>query len=309
MADSPSTSSSAETAPAASAGSDAAGAPGGSGEAPAARTSTGAGVSVAPRVAEPRIEIVPAAGVERSARAALAPGARVAVTCLPHHGIRDGVETSLALVREGLAPSTHLAARRFSSRAQLLDVLRTLHDGGVDDLFLIGGDGADAEGPFTDGTALLQAVRETGLPFRVGVAGYPEHATARGGASHLDVLAAKAPHADYLVTQICFTARTIADYVDEVRGRGVELPVAVGVPAPIGLARLLRVSARIGVAASAAIASKLDGAHRLVTGRFDASRLLRELRGMPATADAGIHVYSFNDLDAAARLLSATRGG
>lgn len=252
-----------------------------------------------------RIEIVPERGIERAARAALPAGAHVAVTCLAKHGLDTGVETSIALAREGLVPATHLAAHRFASRAQLDDVLHALHDGGVGDLFLIGGDGPGSEGPLRDGTALLEAVRASGLPFRVGVAGYPEHATSPRGATHLDLLVAKSAHADYVVTQICFRAGTVAEYVDRVRARGIDLPVMIGVPAPIGVARLLRVCARIGVTASASIASKLDGAHRLVTGRFDAARLVHELRETLTAGNTGLHVYSFNDIDASVRLMAA----
>jgi methylenetetrahydrofolate reductase (NADPH) len=251
-----------------------------------------------------RIELVPARGIVPQAIGVLAPSTEVAVTCLPHHGLTASVETSLELVAGGLTPITHLAAKRFESTHHLKSTLDALESGGVRNLFAVGGDGVSGAGPFRDGGDLLAAIAKHSTAFKIGVAGYPEYLQSANGADHIAAVAAKSSLADYIVTQVCFDPVSVVRYLDTLHRAGIDLQVWVGVPAPISTARLLRLSTRIGVRTSVAIASKVKGSHRLALGTFDARGHLSQLaEALEGRSIAGLHVYSFNDLLAARTLL------
>jgi len=111
----------------------------------------------------------------------------------------------------------------------------------------------------------------------------------------------KQAHAAYIVSQICFDARTLLAWVRRVRRRGVQLPIRVGLPGPAGTQQLLRISTRVGVGDSARMLSKHRGLWRLAQpGQWRPDRLLADLA--PAFADPdyylqGLHIYTFNALD------------
>ena len=86
-----------------------------------------------------------------------------------------------------------------------------------------------------------------------------------------------------------------------VRRRGVDLPVHIGVPGALDAARLVRISSRIGVEASARFARHHATwlPHLLRIGGYHPGLLVEGLA--PSLADpndrvAGFHFYTFNEL-------------
>ena len=105
----------------------------------------------------------------------------------------------------------------------------------------------------------------------------------------------KAPMATYIVSQICFDPAVIDTWIARVRARGTLLPIWVGVPGVVDNARLLRVSMKIGLGESARfLRTHRPWLRRLVTRSFTPDPLLRRL-----TSDdiAGVHVFTFNELE------------
>jgi methylenetetrahydrofolate reductase (NADPH) len=94
--------------------------------------------------------------------------------------------------------------------------------------------------------------------------------------------------------------------VRNVRARGVRLPIHIGVPGPIAARKLLLISTRIGLGESARFLRRHHGwVGRLLLPRgYRADRLLEQLvpqLAEPASAIAGLHVYTFNELERAER--------
>ena len=121
-------------------------------------------------------------------------------------------------------------------------------------------------------------------------------------------LAAKAQHADYTVTQLCFDADVVGAFVDEARGRGIRLPVIAGVPGVVDAARLVRISVRIGVADAVRFARS----HRGTAGSLLRSRGHRPddlVEGLAACGSdlAGLHVFTFNQIEPTVRWLTEAR--
>ncbi|MFH8252550.1 methylenetetrahydrofolate reductase [Microbacterium sp. B2969] len=245
-----------------------------------------------------RVEVIPTEGIVGRAVDALAPGTTVTVTALPGYDVEATVRTALKLAEAGMRAVPHVAASRIGTAARLADMLARFDDSPVDSLFVIGGDGDAAATEFGDGSGLLRVIRErSGDRFSLGVAAYPEGHPAFDRARGLEILAAKAPLADFAVTQLCFDAWEIVRFAAD-----VPLPLWIGVPAPVGLAKLLSIAMRIGVGPSLSFARK--GANRRLLGGFDAARLRAEIvRGLgeAAVPAEGFHVYSFNALPPASR--------
>jgi methylenetetrahydrofolate reductase (NADPH) len=100
---------------------------------------------------------------------------------------------------------------------------------------------------------------------------------------------------------MCFDADATRRWIAERRADGLTLPVHLGIPGAVELARLLRVSARIGVTDAGRFVSRHAGLLRrfLRPRGYEPSALLEALAPTIADADAGVgglHIYTFNQL-------------
>lgn len=258
-----------------------------------------------------RWEVLPMPGVIDQA-AQLPPGSSVTVTCSPARGIEPTVDTAVELARRGFDAVPHLAARQIPGTGALADLVQRLAAAGVTDVFVVGGDAAEAAGPFGDGLALLEAMAALDHPFtRVGIPAHPEGHHRIDAQRLWQALAAKQPHASYVVTQMCFDSAVIGQWVAAARRRGIALPVYAGVPGAVELPALLSVSRRIGIGDSLRFAR---GNRRAVGGLLRPGGYRPEplLRGLGARVRegcqlAGVHVYTFNRVEPTVRRVQALR--
>lgn len=92
----------------------------------------------------------------------------------------------------------------------------------------------------------------------------------------------KRAHAACIVSNLCFDARVLGDWLTRLRRRDVTLPVYVGVAGPVQRARLLAMATKIGVGES---------------GRFLAGHASWFLRfAAPSAGVAGLHLFTFNQV-------------
>src|SRR5699024_561595 len=108
--------------------------------------------------------------------------------------------------------------------------------------------------------------------------------------------------AGHMVTQICCPPDSIRQWLERVRGRGIHIPVYIGIPGVIERRKLLGIAMRIGLGDSTRFLKKgtsmlgqLAGAatytpDALVDG-------LSELLDDPELNGAGLHINSFNQVD------------
>ena len=261
--------------------------------------------------AQMRLEVVPSADLLGRLPLIFAAPGTVSVTCLPHHGPGKTVATSIELVRRGYHAVPHLAARSIGSQAELHTLLQRLIDEGITELFLVAGDRRTPAGPYSWSGDLMEEVKAFAPDMSVGVAGYPEGHPQFSAEQLRNSLEAKAPMATSLVTQMCFSADAISQYLGALRRSGVRLPVWVGVPGPVSVKKLLAMGARLGVGRSLKLA-RGTGMARALWRRgdmldFDSARLIREVQQKLANDPlfAGFHVYTFNDFDRLPGLLDS----
>lgn len=212
------------------------------------------------------------------------------------------MRAAVELAGVGYTAIPHLAARSVQSRAELAEYVHRCADAGISDVFVIGGDAADAAGPYAWGGALMEDIADlSGGAVRIGIAVYPEGHPGTSEDELLRTVLAKQELASWCVTQLCFSPDTLRAYPSDLRRQGVTLPVWAGIPGPVRVSRLLRLAGSIGVGPSLGFLRRSAGGANtgsvvrqlLSQASFDPSPLVAALDDV---GYAGLHVYSFNDL-------------
>ena len=251
----------------------------------------------------------------REAAPLIRPGTQIAVTFLPGEEIAQRVEAAV-LVRElGFEPIVHLSARRLTSEAELDQYLADITTrAGVKRVFIIAGDPPEAEGPYSDSLQII----ETGLLEKhgieiVGVGGHPEGHPNNTPAELWDwmerKIAAVRAHGmtPLVVTQFAFDDEAIIAWLAEMRQRGIDVPVRLGVPGPAGIKRLLGFAKRCGVGASASVLKKYGVSITNLIGSAGPDKLVESLRaGLDERhGRVRLHFYPFGALTASAEWINA----
>jgi methylenetetrahydrofolate reductase (NADPH) len=262
-----------------------------------------AGSSLAQALEHPRYEVLPLDGIADAVLAHVPPAVKLTVTASASRGLEPTLSVAEALAAHGYTVVPHLSARLVRDRRHLEEVVMRLQDAHVREVFVIAGDARQPAGEYAGAAELLAAMGELRQRFaEIGISGYPESHHLISDETTIEAMFEKEPMATYIVSQICFDAEVIAGWVRRVRERGTLLPIWIGVPGVVDNGRLLRTSLRIGLGQSARFLRAQRGLLRrfLVPRRHTPTRLLRQLTPSFADPDAriaGIHVYTFNELE------------
>jgi methylenetetrahydrofolate reductase (NADPH) len=138
----------------------------------------------------------------------------------------------------------------------------------------------------------------------IGIAGHPEGHPAMDEAARWAALATKHAAitergmATLIVTQFAFNAAPVLAWLAELRARGIDCPVRIGVPGPAGINTLLRYAAHCGVGASTAVMAKYGVSLTRLLGSAGPDRLIADFaRGLsPAHGPVRLHFYPFGGL-------------
>lgn len=248
--------------------------------------------------ARPRFEIVPLKGVEQQL-AYLPDDAVVTVTSSPTKGLEPTLKLTALLAEGGHNVVPHLAARQVRDHAHLRDLLAHMTALELGEVFVVAGDATDPVGPFHGAVDLLRAMAEIGHDLRVGVTGYPESHAFIPDESTIQAMFDKEPFASYVVSQICFDPAVTAQWVRAVRARGTRLPIYIGLPGAIDLAKLVRVSLRVGIGDSLKYLRKQSGTVAKLMGGYRPDQLVDGLAATVAEPEmriAGWHLFTFNEI-------------
>jgi methylenetetrahydrofolate reductase (NADPH) len=250
----------------------------------------------------PKYELIPLKNVIQQA-GHLPEGATLTVTASPQKGQLATVDLALELQQMGFEVIPHISARLIQDRRELSRVLDRLDAASIHRAFVVGGD-ADPPGEFFDAISLLSTMESMGHSLtEIGIPGYPEgHPTIEDDLI-AQALEDKAPFASYVTSQMCFDSDAISDWVHRLRGDGYGQGVYLGIPGVAELHKLITISLRIGVGASARFLSKNRSlAGQLARpGGYGPDQLIVSLAPVladPAANVLGFHVYTFNRVDA-----------
>jgi methylenetetrahydrofolate reductase (NADPH) len=230
--------------------------------------------------------------------------ATIAITTSPQLGIERTVERAEKAAEMGFDVSPHIAARYVTDRDHLEEIACRLSEAGISDIFVPGGDREEPAGEFESAYDLLTTLDEIPYTFEeVGITGYPEGHEFLDDETLADAMAKKEPYATYIVTQLCYDPDTVLEWIEDIRDRGVELPVEVGIPGVMKYQRLMQISQKVGVGDSIKFLKKTTGILGFVKqlvgsrGTYKPDDLVDGLA--PYVHDEeynlrGIHVYTFN---------------
>src|SRR5215213_9863984 len=197
-----------------------------------------------------RFEILPLDGIEDEVREHLGTDTKVTVTASPSRGLEATLDLSERLARAGYPVVPHLSARLVRDRAHLEESVARLTAAGVREIFVPAGDAAEP-GAFHGAVDLLTAMGPLRERFDgIGITGYPESHHLISDEETIQAMFAKAPMATCIISQICFDARAIQGWIRQVRTRGTDLPIWIGLPGSVEYARLIRISMKIGLGES-----------------------------------------------------------
>lgn len=251
-------------------------------------------------VADAKFELIPLDSVMAKCDA-LPDGAAVTVTASPSHGIEATFDLCATLAARGHDVTPHLSAHMTRDRAHLQELLDRARAASITKVFVVGGDAKD-RGTFHDGLHLLQAMDELGHPFtEIGIPSYPEGHADIADDVLLQALKDKQRYATAMTTQMCFNPAAVAGWLTRVRADGISLPLHLGVPGVAELAKLMTISARIGIADSARYLKKNKSmvGHLMKKGSFGPDAFLESLATTladPAADVQALHVFTFNQV-------------
>ena len=261
------------------------------------------------------IEATRPSDADITALKALRRGTRVYLSAVPGRPAEEAITAAIRLRASGLEPVPHVAVRNFDSAQGLDDFVARLNgEAGVQRVLVIAGD-RETCGPFRSATDAIDSglFRRRGIR-SLGIAGYPQGHPRIGDDQLMRAMTEKIAAAETtglaveIVTQFCFNAGAILDYVVGLRTFGIEHPVRIGLAGPTSIGALLRYASRCGVRTSAQALAKRTGLMRQMFALTTPDDIVRALaEASPANVSA--HFFSFGAAPATARWTRAVADG
>jgi methylenetetrahydrofolate reductase (NADH) len=245
----------------------------------------------------------------------LRPGADVYVNFVPGGSYRQSVEVASAVRRVGFTPIPHVAARSIHDRVELSDFLKRLRgEAAVERVLIIAGDVPAPAGSFTSSLDVIKTglLQENGIR-AADVAGHPEGHPQIQQFGLWDALKEKVEFARTaglelsVVTQFCFEAGPILDWLKMARASGVDVPVRVGIAGPAGIATLLKFAVRCGIGNSLrALSNRPSVFGRLLTDNAPDELIHALAERLPAAPPLlpGLHFFPFGGVAKTGRWLA-----
>ncbi len=235
---------------------------------------------------------------------------------------RDAAFTLLRrlLTETTLKPLAHLTSVG-TSREDLMEIVDRMIGGGVRGILALRGDMPEDADPTPDevehADGLVRLIRDVEAgrtaqlaagKISVGVAAYATRHPESPSLEHdVEVLLAKeAAGADFAITQVFFTPSDYSGLVTRARSAGVTIPIIPGVMPLTSTRRLEKLSSLAGIDVDDALWSRLDGADSDAERRRVGVDATVELaRSALDDGAPGIHLYTFNEHEAALDVLDA----
>jgi methylenetetrahydrofolate reductase (NADPH) len=261
------------------------------------------------------VEVTRPSDTDIASLAPLERGARIYLSAVPGRPTDEAIAAAVQMRDAGLQPVPHIAVRNFASVEALDDFLARLNgEAAVDTVLVIAGDRSEC-GPFR---SALDAIDSGLLPRRgvrtIGIAGYPDGHPRIGDDELRRALSEKIAAAEAvglnveIVTQFCFDARCILDFIARLRTFGLDHCLRIGLAGPTSLTSLMRYASRCGVRASAQALTQRSGLMRQMFTTAAPDDLILALADAAPSAVVP-HFFSFGGIAATARWARAVAEG
>ena len=242
-------------------------------------------------------------------------GTRVYLSAVPGKPAEESIAGAKRLRAAGFEPVPHVAVRNFQSAHALDDFIARLNgEADVRHILVIAGD-RETYGPFRSAADAIDSglFRRRGIR-ALGISGYPQGHPRISDDQLFAAMTAKIAAAEAtglaveIVTQFCFDARTILDFIARLRAFGFDQPVRIGLAGPTSIGSLLRYASRCGVHASAHTLARRAGLLRQMFALTAPDDLIRTLADN-APANVSAHFFSFGGVPTTARWTRAVADG
>jgi methylenetetrahydrofolate reductase (NADPH) len=267
------------------------------------KSKVNAAATVARLLEHARYEVLPTASIEDTVLEHVPTTSAVTVTASPSKGLEATLDLTERLTKHGYTAVPHLAARMVRDRAELEEIAARLTSQGIDSVFVPGGD-ADPPGAYPDALSLLEELKAIGTPFtHVGITGYPESHPTISDDLTIQSMWDKRKYATHVVSNLTFDPDLLTHWVSRMRGRGITLPLLLGIPGPVDRTKLLSMATKIGVGESTRFLMKNKGtfARLAAPGGYTGERFLEKVApalAPPEMLVEGLHVFTFNQVAA-----------
>ncbi|GAB7020758.1 methylenetetrahydrofolate reductase [Halostagnicola bangensis] len=233
-------------------------------------------------------------------------GATVTITASPTLELESTIEWAEKAAERGFEVVPHVSARYVEDVSHLEEIAERLRAVGITDIFVPGGDREEPIGEFESSYELLEALETIEYEFEeVGITGYPEGHAFLSEETLAESMKKKAPYATYITTQLCYDSQAVIDWIEDIRARGIELPVEVGIPGVMKYQKLINISQKVGVGDSVRFLKKTSGILGFVRqfigsrGKYEPDDLVDGLASYaddPEYGIRGLHIYTFNQV-------------
>lgn len=260
------------------------------------------GVTLADLLRTPRYEVLPTDDAADRVLAYVPKDVTITVTASPRRGMPATVHLAVRLAQLGYKAVPHLSARLIRDTHELGQILEALRPAGITNVFVVAGDAREPAGMFPDSLSLLSALPPDHGLKEIGVTGYPESHPFIHDDVTIQAMWDKRRLASYIVSNMSFDPTAVTSWVERVRGRGVELPIHIGMAGVADPIRLLKVSTKIGVADAARFLRGHPSwvARMFRPGGYEPGRFVTAMlpaMSSPALRVAGLHVFTFNEIE------------
>ena len=209
--------------------------------------------------------------------------------------------------RANLNPIPHISVRNMRSIGHIQTALSKI---GTFDILLIGG---DRDKGISEVHSLMEVIESGALEFmsqkRVGIAGFPdgfEHSSDQLMFDKIEALKSRGI-APYIVTQFCFDAEIIENWVYQVR-QHTDCEIKIGIAGPMNILSLINLALKCGVGNSI---RALQGQQSLLTNSYKSyrpERLLQQLQRVDNIPNTSFHLFAIGGRDKTAKWLMEQRG-
>lgn len=222
-----------------------------------------------------RLVVLPSSEIIPLVESRNPPGsAALAVACTDALGVDQTIAVAEVLAARGYDVTPHLAARQFRTKRHLDETLQRLARRSINRILVVRGR-EKTSGPLATAGDLLEAIEQhDNVPAEVGIAGYPEGLADVDRERLAERLLALSSHATYVSTQVTLSPERLLRWIAEMRVRGLELPIEVGIP---------------GVVRNAELTGEAGSSRRRRGEWYDPTGFVAQLAAQPAVDQLDIH--------------------
>ena len=215
------------------------------------------------------IEVIPRSAAKIESFADILPkNTRVYIAHLETEDIAAMVATAKRLNDEGFTVMPHIPARIIKNQAMLNDWISMYqNEAGVDEALLLAGGSKKPAGDFDSSIQLIESGLFDKAGFkRLHIAGHPEGSMdidPSGGTKNVsEALSWKQEFSKRtdasmaIATQFCFDAEVVKKWTDDIKEKGIDIPIHIGIAGPAKLQTLLKFSIECGIGASMKVLTK-----------------------------------------------------